>query len=102
MNEETFWRNYFYRVSLIKQSAQVSSMTRGDHVTPEPTPTTSEQQPITVDVENLQPNLDESESAKSDGAEKSPTARLASSPEQHEFVSDVDGVLHRCLQAHLE
>lgn len=28
INEETFWRNYFYRVSLIKQSTQLSSMTR--------------------------------------------------------------------------
>lgn len=27
VNEETFWRNYFYRVSLIKQSTQLSSMT---------------------------------------------------------------------------
>ncbi|CAF1544892.1 unnamed protein product, partial [Didymodactylos carnosus] len=26
INEETFWRNYFYRVSLIKQSAQLSAL----------------------------------------------------------------------------
>jgi hypothetical protein len=27
INEETFWRNYFYRVSLIKQSTQLSALT---------------------------------------------------------------------------
>lgn len=26
VTEEQFWRNYFYRVSLIKQSAQLSAM----------------------------------------------------------------------------
>ena len=26
MNEETFWRNYFYRVSLLKQSTQANSL----------------------------------------------------------------------------
>lgn len=29
MTEEVFWRNYFYRVSLIKQSADLNSMARG-------------------------------------------------------------------------
>lgn len=28
VSEETFWRNYFYRVSLIRQSADLSSMAR--------------------------------------------------------------------------
>ena len=27
INEETFWRNYFYRVSLIKQSTQLTALT---------------------------------------------------------------------------
>ena len=26
MTEETFWRNYFYRVSLIKQSTQINQL----------------------------------------------------------------------------
>ena len=26
VNEETFWRNYFYRVSLIKQSTQINQL----------------------------------------------------------------------------
>jgi hypothetical protein len=26
INEETFWRNYFYRVSLIKQSTQLTAL----------------------------------------------------------------------------
>ncbi len=26
INEEIFWRNYFYRVSLIKQSTQLSAL----------------------------------------------------------------------------
>ncbi|XP_053200633.1 synapse-associated protein 1-like isoform X2 [Panonychus citri] len=29
VNEETFWRNYFYRVSLIKQSTSLSNMNKG-------------------------------------------------------------------------
>ncbi|XP_065331765.1 synapse-associated protein 1 isoform X2 [Cloeon dipterum] len=45
VNEETFWRNYFYRVSLIKQSNELSSLASeggnnssldADTVTPEP------------------------------------------------------------------
>lgn len=29
VNEETFWRNYFYRVSLIKQSTSLSNLNKG-------------------------------------------------------------------------
>jgi len=29
VNEETFWRNYFYRVSLLKQSTQANSLNKG-------------------------------------------------------------------------
>jgi hypothetical protein len=32
VNEETFWRNYFYRVSLIKQSAQLEQFNNGKHI----------------------------------------------------------------------
>ncbi|XP_042221865.1 synapse-associated protein 1-like isoform X4 [Homarus americanus] len=28
INEETFWRNYFYRVGLIRQSTELSSLER--------------------------------------------------------------------------
>jgi len=28
MREETFWRNYFYRVSLIRQSVQLTSLAK--------------------------------------------------------------------------
>ena len=29
VKEEVFWRNYFYRVSLIKQSVQLSTLSSG-------------------------------------------------------------------------
>ncbi|KAG7276281.1 hypothetical protein CRUP_015604 [Coryphaenoides rupestris] len=35
MTEEAFWRNYFYRVSLIKQSAQISLLAAQRPQTPE-------------------------------------------------------------------
>lgn len=31
MKEEVFWRNYFYRVSLIKQSAQLTALAAQQH-----------------------------------------------------------------------
>ena len=31
INEETFWRNYFYRVSLIRQSSELSSLAQEGH-----------------------------------------------------------------------
>lgn len=35
INEETFWRNYFYRVGLIRQSTELSSLEReGADATP--------------------------------------------------------------------
>ncbi len=30
IKEELFWRNYFYRVSLLRQSTELSSMTQGE------------------------------------------------------------------------
>ncbi|CAD5120585.1 unnamed protein product [Dimorphilus gyrociliatus] len=60
VKEEVFWRNYFYRVSLIKQSAQLSSLEQ-ERETEQPIP---------------EPNL------------KSSTQELSSSPTEHEFISD--------------
>lgn len=60
VKEEAFWRNYFYRVSLIKQSAQLSSMEQ-ERETEQPKP---------------EPSL------------KSSNQELSSSPTEHEFISD--------------
>lgn len=60
VKEEIFWRNYFYRVSLIKQSAQLSSL---------------EQER-------------EAEQPKPAPSMKSSTQELSSSPTEHEFISD--------------
>ena len=37
INEETFWRNYFYRVSLIRQANELSSMAQEGGRESEPT-----------------------------------------------------------------
>ncbi|RXM32696.1 Gamma-taxilin [Acipenser ruthenus] len=87
VKEEVFWRNYFYRVSLIKQSAQLtalaaqqqaaekeeeknSSHTDDNHLTENIRPKT----PPTAIIAKLKPNEDEEE--------------ISTSPGVSEFVSD--------------
>ncbi|KAK6485511.1 synapse-associated protein 1 [Huso huso] len=87
VKEEVFWRNYFYRVSLIKQSAQLtalaaqqqaaekeeeknSSHTDDSHLTENIRPKT----PPTAIIAKLKPNEDEEE--------------ISTSPGVSEFVSD--------------
>lgn len=74
INEETFWRNYFYRVSLIRQANELSSMAQEGGRESDPTSRAN-----STDVEPaVKPHLDDvlvPESTSTD----SPT---------HEFVSD--------------
>jgi hypothetical protein len=39
VKEEEFWRNYFYRVNLIKQSFELKSMAEGEKQKPAPAQT---------------------------------------------------------------
>lgn len=88
VKEEVFWRNYFYRVSLIKQSAQLTALAaqqqqkegedRGPNVSPEDVVCTDNVRPKTppVSISDIQePPHDEEE-------------EMSVSPVVSEFVSD--------------
>lgn len=70
INEETFWRNYFYRVSLIRQSSELSSLAQEGHDSKDSSRTSS--------VEVADPAK---ESREEDEAAERPDS-------PHEFVSD--------------
>lgn len=73
INEETFWRNYFYRVSLIKQSTQLTVLAQETGSTGEKSSNGSRRSSVgSVDKEQL-PKEDEF---------------VAGSPPQDEFISD--------------
>uniref|UniRef100_A0A3P8S579 Synapse-associated protein 1 n=1 Tax=Amphiprion percula TaxID=161767 RepID=A0A3P8S579_AMPPE len=85
VKEEVFWRNYFYRVSLIKQSAQLTALAAqqqqqdsGDSVSPEDIVLTDNVRPKTppVSISNLQKPTQEEEE------------EMSTSPGVSEFVSD--------------
>ncbi|XP_068566804.1 synapse-associated protein 1 [Cebidichthys violaceus] len=88
VKEEVFWRNYFYRVSLIKQSAQLTALAaqqqqkdgedRGAGVSPEDVVLTDNVRPKTPPVsisDKQQPPQEEEE-------------EMSTSPGVSEFVSD--------------
>lgn len=85
VKEEVFWRNYFYRVSLIKQSAQLTALAAqqqqqdsGDSVSPEDVVLTDNVRPKTppVSISDLQKPPQEEEE------------EMSTSPGVSEFVSD--------------
>ncbi|XP_076592310.1 synapse-associated protein 1-like [Chaetodon auriga] len=89
VKEEVFWRNYFYRVSLIKQSAQLTALAaqqqqqmdgedRGASVSPEDVVLTDNVRPKTppVSINNIQKPPQEEEE------------EMSASPGVSEFVSD--------------
>uniref|UniRef100_A0A3Q1G7B6 Synapse associated protein 1 n=1 Tax=Acanthochromis polyacanthus TaxID=80966 RepID=A0A3Q1G7B6_9TELE len=85
VKEEVFWRNYFYRVSLIKQSAQLTALAAqqqqqdsGDSVSPEDVILTDNVRPKTppVSINDLQKPPQEEEE------------EMSTSPGVSEFVSD--------------
>ncbi|XP_010787334.1 synapse-associated protein 1, partial [Notothenia coriiceps] len=88
VKEEAFWRNYFYRVSLVKQSAQLTALAaqqqqkdsedRGAGVSPEDVVLTDNARPKTppVSIKNTQEPAHEEEE------------EMSMSPGVSEFVSD--------------
>uniref|UniRef100_UPI0037E9109B synapse-associated protein 1-like n=1 Tax=Semicossyphus pulcher TaxID=241346 RepID=UPI0037E9109B len=88
VKEEVFWRNYFYRVSLIKQSAQLTALAaqqqqkdgedRGASVSPEDVVLTDNVRPKTppVSISSIQKPPQEEEE------------EMSTSPGVSEFVSD--------------
>ncbi|XP_059207574.1 synapse-associated protein 1-like [Centropristis striata] len=88
VKEEVFWRNYFYRVSLIKQSAQLTALAaqqqqkdgedRGAKVSPEDVVLTDNVRPKTppVSISDIQEQRHEEEE------------EMSTSPGVSEFVSD--------------
>ncbi|KAM9366217.1 synapse-associated protein 1-like [Symphorus nematophorus] len=105
VKEEVFWRNYFYRVSLIKQSAQLTALAaqqqqkdgedRGASVSPEDVVLTDNVRPKTppVSISDIQkpPPEDEEE--------------MSTSPGVSEFVSDAfdsTAINHEDLRKEME
>ncbi|XP_051236105.1 synapse-associated protein 1 [Dicentrarchus labrax] len=90
VKEEVFWRNYFYRVSLIKQSAQLTALAaqqqqkdgedRGASVSPEDVVLTDSVRPKTppVSISDIQKPPQEEEEEE----------EMSTSPGVSEFVSD--------------
>ncbi|KAM7014785.1 synapse-associated protein 1-like [Tautogolabrus adspersus] len=88
VKEEVFWRNYFYRVSLVKQSAQLTALAaqqqqkddedRGTSVSPEDVVLTDNVRPKTppVSISSVQKPAQEEEE------------EMSTSPGVSEFVSD--------------
>ncbi|KAM7406545.1 hypothetical protein PAMP_000919 [Pampus punctatissimus] len=88
VKEEVFWRNYFYRVSLIKQSAQLTALAaqqqqkdvedRGTSVSPDDVVLTDNVRPKTppVSISDIQKSPQEEEE------------EMSTSPGVSEFVSD--------------
>ncbi|XP_029000519.1 synapse-associated protein 1 [Betta splendens] len=106
VKEEVFWRNYFYRVSLIKQSAQLTALAaqqqqqkddedRGASVSPEDVVLKDNVRPKTppVSINNIQkPSHEEEE-------------EISTSPGVSEFVSDAfdsTGINHEDLRKEME
>ncbi|KAK3576510.1 hypothetical protein CHS0354_034184 [Potamilus streckersoni] len=80
INEETFWRNYFYRVSLIKQSTQLTSLAQQTGSTGEKS-NESSQKSSTSSENKEKPSP---QPIRKEREEELP----AESPHENEFVSD--------------
>lgn len=79
VKEHRFWRNYFYRVSLIKQSAQLTSLAQN-------TGSTSESPSRQTSESSKGAKQKRKSSSKED--EKEAEEFHPSSPTEHEFISD--------------
>ncbi|OWF47477.1 Synapse-associated protein 1 [Mizuhopecten yessoensis] len=86
INEETFWRNYFYRVSLIKQSTQLTVLAQETGSTGEKSSNGSRRSSVgSVDKGFL--FVETKNSAPNDHLQKEEEF-VAGSPPQDEFISD--------------
>ncbi|KAL3881576.1 hypothetical protein ACJMK2_027998 [Sinanodonta woodiana] len=79
INEETFWRNYFYRVSLIKQSTQLTSLAQQTGSTGEKSSESSQRSSTSSENKETSPQPIRKEHEEELQAE---------SPHENEFVSD--------------
>ncbi|XP_071113982.1 synapse-associated protein 1-like isoform X5 [Haliotis cracherodii] len=97
VKEEVFWRNYFYRVSLIKQSTQLTSLAQSSGSTGESRSTSSsrrsstgsEHREATEETDSV--NSEDSSSPKTvpaEAADKVEELPPESPPADNEFVSD--------------
>ncbi|XP_046886291.1 synapse-associated protein 1 isoform X1 [Hypomesus transpacificus] len=91
VKEEMFWRNYFYRVSLVKQSAQLTALAAQQQAS-EPRDTEDKEVAHPEDVsltENIRPKTPPvSISDRSKTAEQHEEEEISTSPGVSEFVSD--------------
>jgi len=87
IKEERFWRNYFYRVSLIKQSTQLSSLTLNKDSNKSPRSGSSESLNKSIEKSSeTSPRLSRDTPEKQDSYDN--LEDVAGSPTTHEFVSD--------------
>lgn len=84
INEENFWRNYFYRVSLIKQSTQLTSLAKQTGCTGEGPSRSSSSKSLDKMPKDSATKLGHPEPEQPSEPEELP----ASSPIDHEFISD--------------
>jgi hypothetical protein len=91
VKEEVFWRNYFYRVSLIKQSAQLTSLAQETGSTGESGGSSKSSRRSSTDSGKekltevgIPKRVDGSRAGKDEDV-------AAGSPPEHEFVSDAFG-----------
>ncbi|XP_070189867.1 synapse-associated protein 1-like isoform X2 [Littorina saxatilis] len=85
--EENFWRNYFYRVSLIKQSTQLTSLTQqaGDNRSSSSSRRSSDSSSTEQKEEEEEDTAKDSSVQEAGSKEES---EVPDSPTQDEFVSD--------------
>ncbi|VDM83568.1 unnamed protein product, partial [Strongylus vulgaris] len=93
LNEEKFWHNYFYRVSLIRQSlmtnaSDVQTPVRKASPAPIETPSSSEVDKASTNVSNPEPVIEDAH-----GDDKTPSDETNPQPEddwEREILSDLN------------
>ncbi|XP_066106011.1 synapse-associated protein 1 [Saccopteryx bilineata] len=84
VKEDVFWRNYFYRVSLIKQSAQLTALAAQQAAGKEKSPGREDSSPLTEAVRPKTPPVVIKSQLKTQEDEE----EISTSPGVSEFVSD--------------
>ncbi|XP_025098903.1 synapse-associated protein 1-like isoform X3 [Pomacea canaliculata] len=92
--EETFWRNYFYRVSLIKQSMQLTTLAQQA----EDSSSSSWSSSVSIEQKDTEHNVNQEGLNESPvpGAEAGKEEEVHESPANDEFVSDTFNGQHLC------
>ncbi|XP_028410696.1 synapse-associated protein 1-like [Dendronephthya gigantea] len=106
VKESAFWRNYFYRVSLIKQSSQLTSLASGADKTSNSAENlnTSEQSSTqSSDNSDLKKQQEKGHRSRTENiSEDLGEMTLSSSPPQDEFISDAFEGAHELSKEDLE